>query len=68
MFLDADSHFIDAGDVGEGDARRLLHEHLGVALADGHESEYAAGTIFALAAVIIALGATYWLVRDWDTR
>jgi uncharacterized membrane protein (DUF373 family) len=31
-------------------------------------NEYSAGTILALAAVVIALGVTYWLVRDRDAR
>jgi len=31
-------------------------------------NEYSAGAIFALAAVMIALGVTYWLVRDSDRR
>jgi len=30
--------------------------------------EYSAGTLFALASLVIALGATYWLVRDRDAR
>ncbi|HZF07475.1 MAG TPA: phosphate-starvation-inducible PsiE family protein [Thermoanaerobaculia bacterium] len=30
-------------------------------------NQYSAGTIFALAAVLLALGVTYWLVRDQDT-
>ncbi|HEV7517135.1 MAG TPA: phosphate-starvation-inducible PsiE family protein [Thermoanaerobaculia bacterium] len=29
---------------------------------------YAASTIFSLAAVLLALGVTYWLVRDQDAR
>ncbi|MGZ5127579.1 MAG: phosphate-starvation-inducible PsiE family protein [Burkholderiales bacterium] len=31
-------------------------------------NEYSAATIFALAAVVIALGVTYWLIRDRDAR
>jgi uncharacterized membrane protein (DUF373 family) len=30
--------------------------------------EYSASTILALAATLLALGVTYWLVRDQDTR
>jgi uncharacterized membrane protein (DUF373 family) len=30
--------------------------------------EYSAETLFALASLVIALGATYWLVRDRDAR
>ena len=29
---------------------------------------YSASTIFSLAAVLLALGVTYWLVRDQDTK
>jgi uncharacterized membrane protein (DUF373 family) len=31
-------------------------------------SAYSPGTIFALAALLLALGVTYWLVRDQDIR
>jgi len=31
-------------------------------------TKYSAGTILALAAVLLALGVTYWLVRDQDRR
>jgi uncharacterized membrane protein (DUF373 family) len=31
-------------------------------------SQYSADTVFALAAVLLALGVTYWLVRDRETR
>jgi uncharacterized membrane protein (DUF373 family) len=31
-------------------------------------NEYSAATIFALAAVVVALGVTYWLVQERDAR
>lgn len=33
-----------------------------------HTNEYSAATLFALAAVMLALGVTYWLIRDRETR
>ena len=33
--------FVDASDIGEGDAGVLLHEHLGAALADAQKAAHA---------------------------